>query len=152
MLECLLATACYGLAVYLTRRWISERGGLDSRHVALGSQLGAVALLVLPALWDAGWHPVAWHEVATRAWLALALLGLACTSLAYVLYFRLIADVGPLKALLVTFLVPVFGVLWGWLFLDESVGVAHVAGGGLIGLALWLVLRSAPATASPVRG
>ena len=143
VLECLLATTCYGLAVYLTRRWIGERGGLDSRHVALGSQLGAVVLLLVPALWDAGQHPVAWHAVDASAWLALATLGLLCTSLAYVLYFRLIADVGPLKALTVTFLVPAFGVLWGWLFLGESVGFAHLAGAGLIAVALWLVLRPA---------
>ena len=60
--------------------------------------------------------------------LALALLS---TSIAYLLYFRLIANVGPTKTLSVTFLVPVFGVLWSALFLRET-----VAPGTLLGLAI----------------
>lgn len=75
------------------------------------------------------------------AWGNVALLGLLRTALAYVLYFRLIADEGPQKALTVTFIVPVFAVLWGWVLLDESLTVAHAMGGGLIALSLWLVLR-----------
>ncbi|WP_077036132.1 DMT family transporter [Pelomonas sp. KK5] len=140
---CLAATACYGLATYLTRRWISERGGLDSRITALGSQLGAVLSLLPFAVWNLASRPPAWSEVSGQAWLALVALGLVCTSVAYILYFRLIADLGPLKALTVTFLIPAFGVLWGWAFLGEPVGLAHLAGGGLIGVALWLVLRPA---------
>lgn len=138
---CLVATTCYGLAGYLTKRWIGDRGGLDSRLVALGSQMGAVLLLAPAMAWDASVHPLAWAAVTPTVWLALAALGLLCTSVAYILYFRLIADVGPLKALTVTFLVPLFAVLWGWLLLDEPVTWAHAAGGGLIGVALVLVLR-----------
>lgn len=144
---CLVATACYGLAGFLTKRWITQRGGLDSRIVALGSQLGAVLLLLPFAVWDAASHPVAWSEVSAQVWLSMSVLGLLCTSLAYVLYFRLIAEVGPMKALTVTFLIPLFGVLWGALVLGESATTAHAVGGGLIGAALWLVLRPAPAAA-----
>jgi drug/metabolite transporter (DMT)-like permease len=141
---CLLATACYGLAGFLTKRWITQRGGLDSRIVALGSQLGAVLFLLPFAVWDAASHPVAWSEVSARVWLSMLVLGLLCTSLAYVLHFKLIAEVGPMKALMVTFLIPLFGVLWGALVLGESATTAHAVGGGLIGVALWLVLRPAP--------
>lgn len=141
---CLLATACYGLAGFLTRRWISERGGLDSRLVALGSQTGAL-LFTLPFLaWPGAGTPTAWSDVSPAVWGSLVSLGLACTSLAYVLYFKLIADVGPVKAMTVTFLIPLFGVLWGWLLLGEELSAAHGVGGGLIALALWLVLRPAP--------
>lgn len=138
---CLVATACYGLAGFLTRRWITARGGLDSRLLAFGSQAGATLVLAPFALWDALHHPVDWNAGGAAPWVALLALGLLCTALAYVLYFRLIADVGPLKALTVTFLIPVFGVAWGALLLGEAVTWAHAAGGGLIALALWLVLR-----------
>ena len=153
MAACLVATACYGLAGFLTRRWITERGGLDSRIVALGSQLGAVLVLVPVVAWELLRQPQAvatWLAAPAQVWGALLALGLLCTALAYVLYFRLIADVGPLKALTVTFLIPLFGVAWGWLLLGEPATLAHAAGGSLIGAALWLVLRPAPAVAAPV--
>jgi drug/metabolite transporter (DMT)-like permease len=57
------------------------------------------------------------------------------------LYFRLIADVGPTRTLSVAFLIPAFGVLWGAIFLDEPVGLATVIGGGLVLLAVRLVTR-----------
>lgn len=145
---CLVATLCYGLAGYLTQRWIGQRGGLDSRLVALGSQCGAVALLLPLAAGSALLHPVPLDAVTPTVAIALLALGLLCTAWAYVLYFRLIADVGALKALTVTFLIPLFGVLWGWLLLGETVSWAHAAGGGLIALALWLVLRPAPAVSA----
>lgn len=47
VLACLFATACYGLAGFLTRSWITHRGGLDAKLVAFGSQLGA-SLFLLP--------------------------------------------------------------------------------------------------------
>lgn len=147
VVACLVATACYGLAGFLTKRWITQRGGLDSRIVALGSQIGAVLFLLPFAVWDASNHPVAWQMVSVQVWLSMLVLGLLCTSLAYVLYFKLIAEVGPMKALMVTFLIPLFGVLWGALVLGESASTAHAAGGGLIGIALWLVLRPTPAAA-----
>jgi len=138
--ECMVATACYGLASFLTRRWISARGGLDSKLVAFGSQLGAVALL-LPFFSYGAFtqQPASWG--GNTQWLTLAALGLVCTALAYILYFRLIADIGPVKSLTVTFLIPPFGVLWGALFLHEDITLAHLMGGTLIGLAVWLVLR-----------
>lgn len=138
--ECMVATTCYGLASFLTRKWITAKGGLDSKLVAFGSQLGAVALL-LP-FFSYGMliqPPASWGN--NTLWLTLAALGLICTAFAYILYFRLIADIGPVKSLTVTFLIPPFGVLWGALFLKESITLAHLMGGSLIALAVWLVLR-----------
>ncbi len=142
VLACLLATTCYALAGFLTVRWIAKRGGLDSHLVALGSQIGAVLLLVPSTLWQFAQEPVALHQFSVTAWWSLFALGFLCTSLGYVLYFRLIADLGALRALTVTFLIPLFGLFWGWLVLDEPVGLAHVIGGGLIATALYFVLRS----------
>ena len=142
-LACLVSTGCYGLAGFLTRRWITERGGLDARLVALGSQLGATLLLApVFAASVAVQPPASWG--GPGVWAALLALGLLCTAAAYVLYFRLIADIGPLRSLSVTFLVPVFGVLWGALFLHEAVTGAHLLDGGLIAAALALVLAPAP--------
>jgi drug/metabolite transporter (DMT)-like permease len=55
-------------------------------------------------------------------------LSLLCSGVAYLLYYRLIADLGPTKALTVTFLMPVFGIAWGALFLGEGVRLAMLAG------------------------
>jgi len=66
------------------------------------------------------------------SWTAVTLLGTVCTGAAYLLYFRLIDDVGPTRALSVTFLIPVFGVLWGALFLGEAVGWHTLVGGTLV--------------------
>ena len=143
-LACLGATACYGFGGFLTRRWINQDGGLDSKMVALGSQAGA-ALCVLPlfGLTLVNAPPQSWGDA--RVWLSLLGLGVVCTAFAYILYFRLLADIGPVKTLTVTFLIPPFGVLWGVLFLDEPLSWAYVQGGVLIALALWLILRPAPA-------
>jgi drug/metabolite transporter (DMT)-like permease len=133
-LACLVATFCYGLAGFFAKRWTT---GLEAKQVALFSQLGAsIALAPLFALNP----PTQWG--GTHVWLAMAALGIVCTGIAYILYFRLIADIGPVKSLTVTFLIPLFGVLWGALFLAEQLSWAHGAGGLLIGAALWLVLRA----------
>ena len=60
------------------------------------------------------------------------------------LYFRLIADIGPVRSLTVTFLVPPFGVMWGVIFLGEHLSTGHLYGGGLICLAVWFVLGKSP--------
>lgn len=140
---CLVATACYGLSSFLTRRWITQRGGLDSRLVALGSQVGAVLFMAACMAWQAMTTPMAMPVADARVWGALLALGLVCTSLAYILFFRLIADLGPMKAITVTFVIPVFGVFWGWLLLDEQLSLAHAVGGGLVAVAVWLSVKPA---------
>ncbi|CAD5107748.1 DMT family transporter [Zestomonas carbonaria] len=141
-LACLAATTCYGLSSFMTKRWVTDRGGLDSRLVALGSQLGATLCLLPLFAWQAPAMPLA-PLAEPSVWLALGALGLVCTAFAYIIFFRLLADIGPLRTLTVTFLIPPFGVLWGVLLLDESLSWAHLYGGLLIALALWLVLKPA---------
>jgi drug/metabolite transporter (DMT)-like permease len=147
---CLVATACYGLAGFLTKRWITDKGGLDSKFVALGSQLGAVVLLLPFFAWNNVGNPAPINWGSAGVWGAMAGLGFACTAFAYILYFKLIADVGPVKSLMVTFLIPPFGVLWGAIFLGEKLSLAHALGGALIGMAVWCVVK--PTTVhAPVR-
>jgi drug/metabolite transporter (DMT)-like permease len=113
VVACVTATLCYGLGANFTKRYLS---GVPPLAVAAGSQIGASAVLVLPAWW-------LWPAAAPSgtAWLCAGLLGVLCTGAAYLLYFRLIAHVGPARAISVTFLIPLFAVLWGWLFLAETV-------------------------------
>ncbi|VVM38083.1 DMT family transporter [Pseudomonas fluorescens] len=141
-LACLLATTCYGFAGFLARRWLDQAGGLDSRLSALGSMLGAT-LFLLPLF---GYSvitspPVSWG--GWNVWLSLLGLGLGCTAFAYIIYFRLLSSIGPVKSMTVTFMIPPFGVLWGALLLDEPLSMAHIYGGVLIAIALWLVLKPA---------
>nr|WP_262380962.1 DMT family transporter [Pseudomonas sp. WS 5010] len=139
-LACLLATTCYGFAGFLARRWLDQQGGLDSRLSALGSMLGATLFLLPWFGWSAINHPPAsWG--GWNVWLSLLGLGLLCTAFAYILYFRLLTSIGPVKSMTVTFMIPPFGVLWGALLLDEPLSMAHLYGGLLIAGALWLVLR-----------
>ncbi len=142
-LACLVATSCYALSGFLTQRWIADQGGLDSKLVAFGSQLGATALILPLFVFSVSTNPPpSWGGLGV--WSALAALGLLCTALAYIIYFRLIADIGPVRSLTVTFLIPPFGVLWGAVFLGEQITWAHGAGGMLIAIALWLVLKPHP--------
>lgn len=147
-LACLGATACYGLGGFLTRRWINDRGGLDSRLVAFASQAGAaLAMLPLFGVSVAIEPPTSWGD--GTLWASLLALGIGCTAFAYILYFRLLADIGPVRTLTVTFLIPPFGVFWGVLLLDEPLSWAYLQGGTLIAIALWLVLKPAPAEPEP---
>ena len=113
VLACLGACLCYGLAASFTKRYLS---GQPSLVIATGSQVGATLGLALPTF-------LFWPSQAPglTAWLALLAVGVLCTGVAYVLYFRLIDKVGASGALTVTFLIPVFAVVYGVLFLGESV-------------------------------
>jgi len=128
-------------AAYMKRR----SAGVDAAAVATGSQIGA-ALLLAPLLVPL--PPVA--IPAPGEWIAVALLGVLCTGIAYLLYFRLIADVGPTRALTVTFLIPLFGMLWGALFLGEAITPVMAAGCALVLAGTALILRR-PAPASDPR-
>jgi len=113
VLACLAACLSYGISASATRRYLE---GLPALVTATGSQIGATLFLALPAIWL--WPA---HMPSLKAWLALVALGIACTGLAYILFFRLIANAGPARALTVTFLVPVFAVFYGAVFLGEQI-------------------------------
>ena len=113
VLACLLACICYAISASYTKRYLS---GLPPLVTAAGSQMGATLGLALPALWL--WPA---RMPGASAWLALLAVGVVCTGLAYILFFRLIENAGPQRALAVTFVVPVFAVLYGVLFLGEAI-------------------------------
>lgn len=134
---CLVATLCYAVAATATKRTM---GGVPAMVTAAGSQVGAAVALLLPAVWS--WPA---RAPGAQAWAAVVALGVACTGIAYVLYFRLIEHAGPARALAVTFVVPVFAVIYGALFLGEAVTAWMLLCGAVIvcGTALstgWLKL------------
>ncbi|MDH4447111.1 MAG: EamA family transporter [Acidovorax sp.] len=110
---CLLASSFYGLSASFTRRYLT---GVPPLANAAGSQLGAALGLALPTVWL--WPA---QMPGLRAWTAIAAIAVLCTGIAYILYFRLIQHAGPSRALAVTFIAPVFAVLYGVLFLGERV-------------------------------
>jgi drug/metabolite transporter (DMT)-like permease len=71
----------------------------------------------------------------------LLAMGLVCGSVAYLLYFRLVADIGAAGALTVTYLIPIFGVAWGALFLGEAISPLMLGGAALVLLGTFFVLR-----------
>lgn len=141
---CLGATLCYGIAGSYTKRYLT---GVHPMATAAGSQVGASLALAGPALVQM--PPLTGPQAPpTTAWVAVLCLGLLCTALAYVLYFRLIERAGPARALTVTFLIPVFAIAYGVMFLGEQLTGSMLACGALVvaGTALatgvWPVGRS----------
>jgi drug/metabolite transporter (DMT)-like permease len=115
----ILATFCYGIATNYAKKLTS----LDSFSNAHGS-MWAASLFIVPALPFASIS----STPSMGVMLAVVALGVICTGIAFLMYFRLIQDIGGTSTLTVTFLIPVFGILWGHLFLDEVVTVTMIAG------------------------
>ena len=92
--------------------------------VSTGSLFAASLMLMPLAL-------LTWPDTmpSGKSWLCVATLGIGCTAIAYLLYFRLLRNVGPSKAMTVAYLIPVFGILWGYLLLQESVTLTTWIGG-----------------------
>jgi drug/metabolite transporter (DMT)-like permease len=121
---CLAATLLYGYGASYAKKRLA---GVPPMAMAAGSQLAAALLLAGPA-----WLQRPQAMPGTTAWVTLALLALLCTGVAYVLYFRLIANIGATNASAVTFLMPAFAAAFGWLFLDEQLSLSMIAGGVVI--------------------
>lgn len=124
ILACLCATICYAISASYTKRYLM---GVPPMATAAGSMMGATLGLALPAAWL--WPA---QLPSLHAWTAMVVLALVCTGIAYVLYFRLIETAGPSRALTVTFMVPVFALLYGALFLGENITLWMVLCGCVI--------------------
>ena len=118
------AAFLYGIGINLVRRHLT---GLPPAAVAAAT-LSCAALLILPfaiAQWPQATIPA-------RSWWSAAMLGVLCTGIAFVMYYRLIARIGASRAATVTYLVPLFGVAWAWMLLDEPLTVTMGIAGALI--------------------
>lgn len=111
-------------------------GRVPPMSLATGSIVFA-GLLLAPA-WAAAPPLELWTAQAT---IALVALGVLCSGVAYVPFFTLVRDIGPTRTLTVGLTVPALGILWGWLFLGETVTSSMLAGAALVLAALALVMR-----------
>lgn len=128
----LLAAFCYGIGAVYTSQHIK---GIPSLQASIGQLFGAALILALPATASVPETPP-----TMRAIIALVALILVSTSFAYLLYFYLISNVGPTRAVSVTFLVPIFGTVWGIIFLNEPFNLGMLVGMSIILLSVGLVL------------
>ncbi len=126
ILASLLAAACYGFAAVFAKKNLAK---VDPVAVAGGS-MAAAALALLPLSF------LVWPAITPSlgAWGIAAVLGVVCTAAAFVLYFHLIETIGPSRAITVTFLIPIFAVIFGALFLGEQITTSMVAGGLVVTL------------------
>ncbi len=142
-LMCVAATALYGYTIVFTKVHLRTASPLGS---AAGTLLTA-AIAMLP------FTPTNRDLAAIPgiAWIAMLGLAMLSTAFAFILYYRLIADVGPVKAITTTLLVPVFGMLWGVLLLGEPITPGRIAGCAIIvaGCSLVLGLVRLPTRATP---
>lgn len=126
-LACLAAAACYGVAITYTRKYLSPRG-YSPLVLAAGQLLCATAMLaVLVPLWATG--PVRLHPRVVLSILALGAFG---TGIAYLLFYRLIAEIGATAASTVTYLAPLVAVVVGVVLLGESVGWNDFVGAAVV--------------------
>ncbi|ROO72505.1 drug/metabolite transporter (DMT)-like permease [Vibrio crassostreae] len=130
-----MAAFSYGIASNYTK----TAPKVEAFNNAHGSMWAAV-LIVLPFVF---FMPMQEAPNLTIT-MSVILLGAVCTGLAYLLYFNLINELGAPSALSVTFLIPVFGILWGNLFLDEAIGINTVVGSILVITGTMLVTGMTP--------
>jgi len=135
VLAMLLSSLSYAVTTVYAKRSLR---GVSSLRAAMGQQLGGVVLL---APFTAGAAVTAQSDGAPSLKVVLAELagGLRCTSFAYLLYFHLIAAVGPVNTASVTFLIPIFSIIWSAIFLDEAIRPVMVLGLAIILCSVTLV-------------
>ncbi len=135
------ATAIYGYTIVFTKVRLK-----DARPLGTAAATLLFAAMTLTPLVPFAPAPRGLASVTPLAWAAVVGLALVSTTVAFIFYYRLIADVGPVKAITVTLLVPIFGMLWGVAFLGEALTAGRIAGCAIIlaGCALILGLVRNP--------
>lgn len=118
------AAFLYGIGGNLLKRYLA---GIPASAIAAASLIGATVVEAPLAI--ATWPE---NSIPMISWVCAVLLGVLCTGLAYVLYFRLIHRVGASRAIAVTYIIPLFGVVWAWLLLDEALTWTMAISGALI--------------------
>jgi len=118
------ASLCYGIGINLVRRYLTPYPPAAIAAAALTT--GAVLLAPL-AVWNWPHHPL-----PSASWVSALLLGVVCTGFAFVLYYRLVARIGAPRTSTVTYLIPLFGVIWAWLLLGEPLTMTMAIAGALI--------------------
>jgi len=131
----------YGIAANYTTQKLSD---LSPLSIATATMFSATLLLAPAALYFA---PSTLPSFA--AWASVLALAIVCTSLAYVIFFQLLVEVGGTRAITVTFLIPVFGALWGALFIGEELSLTMIVGMAVVLLGTALVTGAVTLASKP---
>lgn len=123
-LAALVGSLCYGISANYTKRYLT---GISSIVLTSGSQVAACIILVPLSLFF-----IPSQMPSNSAVFSVILLGILCTGIAFIIFFNLIANLGPAKAISVTYLIPAFGLLWGSLLLNEVITTTMLVGCGFI--------------------
>ena len=120
----IVAAVFYGYGGNYAKKYLS---GINPLAIATGSMIAASIILfpIAVYLWPS-------EMPSLRSWIAVIIMGVASTGIAYILYFRLIRNVGPAKAITVTYLIPAFAMFWGAIFIDEKVTTTMIVGCAII--------------------
>ena len=120
----IVAAVFYGYGGNYAKKYLS---GINPLAIATGSMIAASIILfpIAVYLWPS-------EMPSLRSWIAVIIMGIASTGIAYILYFRLIRNVGPAKAITVTYLIPAFAMFWGAIFIDEKVTTTMIVGCAII--------------------
>ncbi len=118
------AAMLYAIAGNFAKKRMSD---INPLAIATGTMIAGAILLLPAAIYT--WPD---EPVSTRSWVAAIIMGIVSTGIAYIMYFRLIRNVGPTKAIAVTYLIPVFAMFWGALVIDEQVTNKMIVGCGII--------------------
>jgi drug/metabolite transporter (DMT)-like permease len=142
VVQILIVCVGYATAPFILDRKLSTVPPLG----VIAVSLAAVATLYAPLAWLA--RPDA--APPAKVWWAIAGLAVLCTGIAFVVFFRLIAEIGPARATLITFINPAVAVVLGALVLDERITAATVAGFVLVITGCWLATRRGAPSDDPV--
>ena len=130
-LGCVAASACYGVSTPLMKRALSR---MEPLQIAAGLHAMSLLMLIPGAAWS--WSGA---QFTPMALLAVAIMGVVTSGIAYWMHIRILAHVSPVAAMSPTFMIPVFGVAWGHVFLGEQLSTGIFAGGALVLLASALI-------------
>jgi len=131
IVSCITAAAFYGLSGVITKKYAMH---IEAKELTAGSLLFAgVSLIPFILIF-----PIR-GEVSISASLLVVVFGVLCTSIAYLIYYYLIKQVGAVKALTVTYLMPVFGILWSFIFLEENITLSVIVGLIIILIGIFLI-------------
>lgn len=131
---CIVAAICYGIGSIYIKLKASH---IEPKAIAAGSQFFAGLALLPFIIFD----PIS-INLDFKLVVTVILFAVICSALAYLIYYDLILNIGPTKALTVTFLIPIFGIIWGYLLLHEPIKLSTIIGGLVILLGTFLVTSS----------
>ena len=135
-LACVVASACYGFSTPLMKRALSR---MQPLQIAAGLHAMSFLMLIPGAAWS--WPSAQFTPIAL---LAVVIMGVVTSGIAYWMHIRILAHVSSVAAMSPTFMIPVFGVMWGHVFLGEALSTGIFAGGALVLLASALITGFSP--------